>query len=117
MQVTHPYCAVGLERAASANVVTVTGEVDLFAAPTLAEMLDRAGTSEDPVVVDLGPCTFLDSNGLYALLKAHQAAERAGRPLLVARTPDGCADRFLSITVPDQFTAHPSREAALGALA
>ena len=113
MQATQPYCDVELLRETKATVVSVSGEVDRVAAPALADALERALLVDEPVVVDLEDCTFFDSAGLNALL----VAMHGGRQILVARTPSSCAERVLSITVPDLFPAHRSRSDALAALA
>lgn len=117
MPASHPYCDVGLERAPTATIVTVTGEVDLFAAPALSGALDRALNADAPVVVDLEDCTFFESSGLNALLVAELGAERAGHRLVVARTPSGAADRLFSLTVPGHFREHASRADAVASLA
>lgn len=116
MHASRAYCDVGLDRHDAATIVRVTGEVDLFAAPVLADALKQAGTSA-PLVVDLSDCAFFDSAGLNALLRAHLDAERDGRALLVARTPRSCPDRLLELAVPGRFPAHRTREDALAALA
>lgn len=95
----------------------MTGEVDLFAAPTLAAALRQALEGESPVIVDLSDCSFFESAGLNALLSADLAPERSGRRFLVVRPPRSCADRMLSLTVPGHFLEHDSRDAALAAVA
>jgi anti-anti-sigma factor len=100
-----------------ATIITVRGEMDLFASPALADALDAALVRSDGVVVDLTECSLFESSGLNALLTAHLAAESAGRRIHVVRERDSCADRTLSLTVPGFFTEHDSRDAALGSLA
>ena len=114
---TESYCDVGLQREPDATFVNVTGEVDLFAAPTLAAALQQALDGESPVIVDLSDCSFFESSGLNALLSADLAPERAGRRFLVVRPPSSCADRMLSLTAPGHFLEHDSRDAARAALA
>ena len=114
---THSYCDVGLDREPDATFVNVTGEVDLFAAPTLAAALHQALEGESRVIVDLSNCSFFESSGLNALLSADLAPERSGPRFLVVRPPDSCADRMLSLTVPGHFSEHDSRDAALAAAA
>ena len=112
---TQSYCDVGLDREPDATIVRVTGEVDLFAAPTLASALQLALEGESPVIVDLSDCSFFESSGLNALLSADLDPERPR--FRVVRPPNSCADRTLSLTVPGHFLEHDSRDAALAAVA
>ena len=89
------------------------GEVDLFAAPKLSSALDQALEAPGAIVVDLSACTFFESSGLNALLRADLTGDR----IHVARPPTSCADRMLSLTVPGHFAEHDSRDAALAAIA
>ena len=114
---SHAYCDVELEHQPDATIVTVAGEVDLFAAPTLAAAIEHAQLCSAPVVVDLSACTFFDSAGLTTLLRAGRAAESDGRPLAIARPPGSCPERLLDITVPGHFAAHATRADAVAAVA
>jgi anti-sigma B factor antagonist len=114
---SHAYCDVGLEHQPEATIITVAGEVDLFAAPTLVAALEHARLRSKPVVVDLSACSFFDSAGLTALLRAHLAAEADGRELVIARAPDSCPERLLELSVPGHFAAHATRDDAVAALA
>jgi anti-sigma B factor antagonist len=114
---SHAYCDVGLEHQSDATVITVSGEVDLFAAPTLVAALEHARQRSEPVVVDLSACTFFDSAGLTALLRAHLAAQAEGRELVIVRTPGSSPARLLELTVPGHFTAHQTRADAVAAIA
>lgn len=111
------YCDVGLEHQSATTVITVTGEVDLFAAPVLDAALAHSRTTRDPVVVDLLGCTFFDSSGLNALLRGHLEAEAAGQPLAIARSPGSSASRVLELTAPGHFPEHGSLASALAAVA
>ena len=113
---TQSYCDIGLDREAVATIVRVSGEVDLFAAPTLASALETALEIKAPVIVDLSDCSFFESSGLNALLSADLDPDRSAR-IHVVRPPDSCADRVLSLTVPGHFPEHDSRDTALAAVA
>jgi anti-anti-sigma factor len=97
--------------------VNVCGEVDLFAAPTLAKALRRALDGGSPVIVDLSDCSFFESAGLNALLTADLALKDGASRFVVVRPPASCADRMLSLTVPGHFAECDSRAAALAAIA
>ena len=114
---TESYCDVGLEREPDATIVHVSGEVDLFAAPTLAAALGQALDGGSPVIVDLSDCSFFESAGLNALLSADLGLEHGANRFVVVRPPASCADRVLSLTVPGHFDEHDSRAAAMAAVA
>jgi anti-anti-sigma factor len=114
---TQRYYDVEVASKDGATIVTVTGEMDLFAAPALSDALTQALERPEPIVVDLCDCSLFESSGLNALLTAHLAAEAEGGRIIVVRRPQGCADRTLSLTVPGYFAEHDSRDAALAAIA
>lgn len=94
----------------------MTGEVDLFAAPTLVAALEQALEGRPRVIVDLSECSFFESSGLNALLSADRDRERSGPRFLVVRPPSSCADRMLTLTVPGHFIVHDSRDSARAAV-
>lgn len=96
-----------------ATVITIAGELDLASSPELEEQLElvfNSGAHAGPVVLDLRKLAFMDSTGLSVLVKAHRAAEEAGRELcLVKGQPQvqrllnltGVADRLRVIDAPE----------------
>ncbi|NUR07538.1 MAG: STAS domain-containing protein [Nocardioidaceae bacterium] len=70
-------------------VVTATGDLDVSTAGTLATAVSNAfSDGYAGVLVDLAGVSFVDSNGITALLAGHRAARRAdGRFALVAPSP------------------------------
>jgi anti-sigma B factor antagonist len=103
-----------------AQVVTVTGEVDLHTAPALRASLERAVAAASPdrpdVVVDLTGVSFLDSTGLGEIVGAHKALQAAqGRLHLVAGNDR--VRRLVAITGLDGvLPVHPDRATAWSAL-
>jgi anti-sigma B factor antagonist len=98
-----------------AHVVSVMGEVDLATAPALEQtLLGVAEDRADEVIVDLTGCSFLDSNGLKALLATRARLERSNRRLaLVLSNPNVL--RIFQITQSDElFEFYPSLVAAAG---
>jgi anti-anti-sigma factor len=79
------------------TVVTVTGEVDLASSVQLREVLQKAVSTSDTVVVDFVGLTFIDSSGLSALVDAHRRAREGGGVLLLRR-PTPMLRRLLDIT-------------------
>ncbi len=56
----------------SCAVVAVSGEVDLYSAPTVREALEAHLLDERRLVLDLTDVTFLDSTGLGMLVSVHR---------------------------------------------
>jgi anti-sigma B factor antagonist len=104
-----------------AQVVAVTGEVDLHTAPTLrsalAPVVAAVGPDRPDVVVDLTDVTFLDSTGLGEIVGAHKALQAAhGRLHLV--TGNDRVRRLVAITGLDAvLVVHPDRASAWAVLA
>ncbi len=108
---------VGLETEEEACVVVVSGETDLAVAARLTRALDTALRGSDTVLVDLCACTFIDSVGLSAVLRASQQAKRDGKRLGVATVP-GSPPRALFDLVFGRglFASSDGRAAGLAAL-
>lgn len=54
------------------DVLRVYGEVDLSSVAALESAIDAAAGPDAQVVVDLQPCTFIDSSVLAALIRAER---------------------------------------------
>jgi anti-anti-sigma factor len=76
----------------------VSGELDLAAASSLEEELDRALESGSPlIVIDLESLEFIDSTGLSVLVRAHQQAQETGVQLGLINA-GAQVERLLSLT-------------------
>jgi anti-anti-sigma factor len=64
-------------------IVVVSGEHDIYTAPTLRERLDEALQRGGGLVIDLTGATFVDSSVLGALLDARRRALEDGRGFVV----------------------------------
>ncbi|WP_159402132.1 STAS domain-containing protein [Streptomyces katrae] len=81
-------------------VVHVSGEIDIRHAGELESRLTAALSQAEPaaaVIVDLSNSSFCDSSGLTALLRAREAALRAGHTLSLA-APSHQMLRLLDLT-------------------
>ena len=79
-------------------VLVLDGELDLAAAPELAERLTAARDGGAPgVVLDMTEVTFVDSSALRELLNAASAYRAAGTPLVLAAAPDSFG-RLIELT-------------------
>jgi anti-sigma B factor antagonist len=81
-----------------AQVLTVSGELDLAAASSLEEELDRAlASGSQLIVIDLKDLDFIDSTGLSVLVRAHQRAQESDLQLGLVN-PGTQVERLLSLT-------------------
>jgi anti-anti-sigma factor len=64
------------------RIIRVAGELDLAVIEGLRQAIDRAA-EEDQVLVDLGPCEFIDSSAIALLIERHRSFEQEGRRFAV----------------------------------
>jgi anti-sigma B factor antagonist len=97
--------------------VTIQGEVDVSAVPSLVEALDTAiRDSAGAFVIDLCDVEFLDSSGLSALMRARALLGRDERALAVV-CPPGPVRRLFEMTgVSEVLFLYGSRDEAAEAL-
>jgi anti-sigma B factor antagonist len=102
---------------AQRHLVAVRGEIDLFTAPELKQVLTEAvEQGKSRVVVDLSETTFLDSTALGVLIGAVKRLRSREGALAIVNTDTNIAKTF-EITGLDQvFTILPTRDEALRAL-
>lgn len=65
------------------SVVAVKGELDIFTAPRLSNVLSDLVDSGKDVVVALGDTAFMESTGIAVLAQTHFALEERGRHLTI----------------------------------
>jgi anti-sigma B factor antagonist len=102
-----------VRRQGIATVIALSGELDLASSPALQEELDRAATSDTPMlIIDLRTLDFMDSTGLSVLVRAHQRIEEQGRQLAMVKGPQqvqrllsltGVADRLTLVDTPEEL--------------
>lgn len=80
----------------SAAWVRLHGELDLESAQQLAETVEQAFSTALLVTIDLRDLTFIDSCGIYELLKADARARISGGRLVIVRGA-GQVDRVLEL--------------------
>jgi anti-sigma B factor antagonist len=95
------------------SVAAVSGEIDVYTAPTLREKLvDLVDSGATDIVVEMSQVGFCDSTGLGALVAALNYA-RDRTAVLSLAAPQERVLKVLRITGLDQvFTVHPSVAAA-----
>jgi anti-sigma B factor antagonist len=99
-------------------VVAVSGEVDVYSAPTLRDSLtELLETRGGTVVVDLTEVGFLDSTGLGALVAARTTAASAGGSLPLVCTHQRILKLFTITGLDGVFRIYDSVDQALAELA
>ena len=102
---------------ADLNVIAVRGEIDLFTAPELKQVLaESIQAGRNYIVVDLTETTFLDSTALGVLIGAVKRLRPRSGALAIVNVDENIAKTF-EITGLDQiFTIRPTRDEAVEAL-
>ena len=99
------------------HVLAVRGEIDLFTAPELKQVLaESIEAGRVRIIVDLTETTFLDSTALGVLIGAVKRLRSRDGALAIVNVDENIAKTF-EITGLDQiFTIRASRAEALAAL-
>ena len=105
--------SLGFHRRGDSVVVEVRGDVDAATANRLAARLHDvvAGQGNLSVVVDVGEMTFIDSQGLHALVQGWREARARGGVLRIER-PSAATTRLLEITALDRLLTRPGEDDA-----
>jgi anti-sigma B factor antagonist len=99
------------------HVIAARGEIDLYTAPDLKQVLTTAiDGGERRIVIDLTDVSFLDSTALGVLIGAVKRLRTRGGALAIVNVDSSIAKTF-EITGLDQiFTILTTREDAIDAL-
>lgn len=95
------------------------GELDLGTAPELEGPLEEAVGADEPLLIDLSECDFIDSTGIAMIVRAWQRLGNgdAGDQRVVICSANEQVRRVLEITGLElSIPVHESRDAALAAL-
>jgi len=100
------------------HVLAVRGEIDLFTAPELKQVLaESIEAGRVRIIVDLTETTFLDSTALGVLIGAVKRLRSRDGALAIVNVDENISKTF-EITGLDQiFTILPTRVAAVDAVA
>jgi anti-anti-sigma factor len=77
-------------------VISLTNEIDLASAGTVASALEPLVAAGGPVTIDLSNVTFMDSTGLHVMADA--AAVLGDRGCIILHGAQGSAARVLEMT-------------------
>jgi anti-anti-sigma factor len=95
------------------SVIVVQGELTLATIAKLQPALEAAVAARRPVVVDVLEVSFMDSQGLFALLVLRKRLAEQSCRLTVARDPDSTVAMVFRVSgTHDVFALFPSRRAA-----
>jgi anti-anti-sigma factor len=108
--------AVTTPRAAGVSVVAVRGELTIATVARFQVALEAAVAARQPVVVDLLEVSFMDSQGLYALLVVRRRLGEQACALTIARDPAATVAMVFRVSgTHELFDLYPSRRAASAA--
>jgi anti-sigma B factor antagonist len=100
--------------AAGWAVITVTGDLDIVAAPRLREEpLDAISNGNARLLLDLTGATFLDSTGIGVIVGAHKRLRAQGGDLRVAAASRAILEPLRITGLHRVLRPYPSLEAAL----
>jgi anti-anti-sigma factor len=109
--------SVTTARTAKVRVVAVRGELTLATVSELQIALEEAVAARTAVVVDVLEVSFMDSQGLYALLVLRKRLDEQGCELAIARDPRGTVGMVFRVSgTHDHFALFDSRRAAVAHL-
>jgi anti-sigma B factor antagonist len=75
-------------RQGNAQVVELTGELDIEGSPRSRRALKRAcAQGHQTVFLDLHGLTFMDSSGVHMIVEAHRRLDDEDRDLIIVRAP------------------------------
>jgi len=103
------------ENIGDAFVVSIGGSVDIYSSPELRGAL-KVGIDKqaDPLVVDMGGVTFVDSSGLATLIEALQKVKGYDGRLVLCELGENVLGVFQLANLDNIFTIAPDRDTALG---
>jgi anti-sigma B factor antagonist len=96
-------------------VVTLSGEIDVAAAPTVRERLEQAAGRDRPLVVDLTGVSFIDSTALGVLIGIHKLRVASGGELRLVISEPRVLKVFEITGLTDLFDIVPSLAEATSA--
>src|SRR3954452_25255105 len=102
-----------------ANVVNVTGEIDMETGPAFQRgLLNAIGAGRSGLIVDLSQATFLDSSALTSLVNAFDSLRKHGRGRLAIVATDPRMRALFDVARLDRdFQIYETRTDAVAAAA
>ena len=100
-----------------AAILSLSGELDLTAAPSFLGHLKRASDGGTHIVLDLSGLRYMDSTGINALLNARQKFAQTGRRIVLAAVPVTIRRILDIIAVEELIPVFPTVDEAIQSLA
>ncbi len=96
------------------SVMKVEGRVDSETTPQLEKALSALLTSNcNKIVVNLNGVDYMSSAGLRAIVRAHQAAQKAGGSVRLAAVPELITSIMYTVGLNQVLMAYPNDQAAV----
>jgi anti-anti-sigma factor len=93
--------STGTTRGFDGLLVSVEGELDISTAEQLDDPVEVAVSVACPLVLDLSECSFIDSTGLWSVLRARRALAEAGQAMALVVDRHSQVSQLLGITATD----------------
>jgi anti-anti-sigma factor len=84
-------------------VLFLGGELDFFSVDQLRAALEGLPGGASEVVVDLSKLSYIDSSGIWTLIRASRAMAQQGATLICIARRDGSARRVLDLVAGDRL--------------
>lgn len=95
------------------SMVKVEGRVDSETTPQLEAALSALlDANHNKIVVNLSGVDFMSSAGLRALVRAYQAAQKAGGSVRLAAVPEDITSIMYTVGLNQMLMTYPSDQAA-----
>jgi len=107
-----------LEQSSGLDIVTPSGDLDVFTAPRLRSVVfDPSSCSQALLVLDLSAIDFIDSTGLGVLVATRRWTRSRSAELVIVVRPGSVVARLLSLAGLDAvFTTVATRDEAVRCL-
>ena len=112
------HAAVRLEQAPGLDIVTPSGDLDIFSAPRLRSVVfDPSSCSQALLVLDLSAIDFIDSTGLGVLVATRRWTRTRSAALVIVVKPGSVVARVLALAGLDAvFTTVATRDDAVSSV-
>ena len=97
----------------NAYIVTASGRIDSETAPTFDAELTKAVGINSNLVIDLKGVDYMSSAGLRAIVKASQAAEKAGGAVKLASVPEEIISVMYTVGLNQKISTFASVDEAM----
>jgi anti-sigma B factor antagonist len=94
-------------------VVTASGRIDSETAPAFDAELTRAVGINSSLVINLKGVDYMSSAGLRAMIKASQAAEKAGGAVKLASVPESINSLLYTVGLNQKISTYPTVDEAV----